>query len=117
MTATQFRKIALSFPEAVEASHVGHPDFRVRGKIFATLDYPSSEYGVLILTPDKQQELIGRYPEAFLQVKGGWGKRGSTQVLLRAATRDVLEPAMRAAWRKSAPKKLLQSIDNDAGPR
>jgi hypothetical protein len=110
MTAAEFRKIALSFPEAVEASHVAHPDFRVGGRIFATLGYPDECYGVLMLTPDEQQELIGRYPEMFDAVKGGWGRRGSTQVLLQSANRRVLESAMQRAWRKRAPKRLLQLL-------
>ena len=73
--------MALSLPETVEKSHVGHPDFRVKGgRIFATLGYPDEHRGVLILTTGQQNELIGRYPEMFEPVKGGWGKRGSTQV-------------------------------------
>ena len=107
MTEDQFRKIALSFPETVEKSHVGHPDFRVKGgKIFATLGYPDENFGVLILTTGQQNELIGRYPEMFEAVKGGWGKRGSTQVLLNAARRDVIESAMKMAWINAAPTKL-----------
>ena len=106
MTETQFRAIALSLPSAVESAHVGHPDFRVEGgKIFATLGYPDERFAVLILTADQQGELVGRYPEMFESVKGGWGKRGSTQVLLSAAKPEVLEPAMRIAWHNAAPTK------------
>ena len=108
MTAAEFREIALSLPKVIESSHVGHPDFRVDGKIFATLGYPDERYGVLILSPDEQQELMGRFPEMFVAVKGGWGRRGSTQVLLQATNRSVLEPAMRSAWRKRAPKRWLR---------
>jgi hypothetical protein len=110
MTAAEFRQIALGLPDAVESSHVGHPDFRVgaRGKIFATLGYPDDGIGVLMLTPDQQHELLGRYPEMFVPVKGGWGRRGSTQVLLRAAKREVVESAMQDAWRKVAPKRLAK---------
>ena len=110
MKADDFRKIALSLPEAVEASHVAHPDFRVGGKIFATLGYPDMRYGVLVLTPEKQQELLGRYPEMFEAVKGGWGRRGSTQVLLKAADRRVLESAMESAWRGRAPKRVAKQF-------
>ena len=103
----EFREIALSLPETVEKSHVGHPDFRVRGgRIFATLGYPDEGFAVLILTADQQGELIGRYPQIFEPVKGGWGRRGSTQVLLRAATREVVEAAMKVAWQNAAPNKL-----------
>lgn len=108
MTTADFRKIALSLPDAVESSHVGHPDFRVgaRGRIFATLGYPGDDFGVLMLTPDDQRELISRYPGMFMPAKGAWGRRGSTQVLLRAAKRAVVESAMERAWRKVAPKRL-----------
>ena len=106
MTEGEFRKIALSLPEAVEKSHVSHPDFRVKGgKIFATLGYPRDGFAVLVLTPEQQGELIGRYPEMFEPVKGGWGKRGSTQVLLKAARPEVVESAMKMAWSNAAPRK------------
>ncbi len=105
MTEDQFRKIALSLPETIEKSHVGHPDFRVKGgKIFATLSYPEHGSGVLVLSPDQQGELIGRHPEVFAPVKGKWGQRGSTQVVLKAATPAVVEPAMKLAW-KNAERK------------
>jgi hypothetical protein len=107
VTQAQLRKIALSLPGAIERSHAGHPDFRVEGgKIFATVEYPDERSAVLILTPDQQGELIGRYPEMFDPVKGGWGRRGSTQVLLGAAKREVIEHAMRMAWQNAAPAKL-----------
>jgi hypothetical protein len=106
MTAAQFREIALSFPEAVEAAHMGHPDFRVGGKIFATLGYQNEGRSVLLLFPEKQQELIKQHPEMFEPVPGGWGGRGSTQVLLAHVTQSVLETAMRIAWQRKAPKRL-----------
>jgi hypothetical protein len=108
MTASEFRAIALSLPQAAEASHVGHPDFRVNGKIFATLGYPDERFGVLILTPDEQKELIGRHPEMFEAVRGDWGRRGSTQVLLKATTPDVLKSGMERAWRRVAPRRLTE---------
>ena len=98
--------MALGLPETVEKSHVGHPDFRVKsGKIFATLGYPDEGFGVLILTADQQGELVGHYPEMFEPVKGGWGRRGSTQVLLKSARPDVIESAMKLAWSNAAPRK------------
>jgi hypothetical protein len=106
MTAAQFREIALSFPDTVEAAHMGHPDFRVGGKIFATLGYLYEGRGVLLLSPEEQQDLISQHPEMFEPVLGGWGRRGSTQVLLTQITRTVLEAAMRKAWRRKAPKRL-----------
>ena len=109
MTAAQFREIALSFPEAVEAAHMGHPDFRVGGKIFATLGYQNEGRGVLLLlSPEEQQEIISQHPKMFEPVPGGWGRRGSTQVVLARITRPVLEAAMRKAWWSKAPKRLTK---------
>jgi len=106
MTAEQFREIALSFPEAVEAAHMDHPDFRVGGRIFATLGYPNEGFGVLLLSPEEQREIIGRHPKMFEPVPGGWGRRGSTQVVLARITRPVLDAAMKKAWQRKAPKRL-----------
>jgi hypothetical protein len=76
VTAEQFRRLALSFPGAIEGSHQGHPDFRVRGgKIFATLAYPDGKWGMVKLTPEQQEEFVGVEPEVFELVSGGW--RGS----------------------------------------
>lgn len=112
MTEAAFRTIALSLPETFEKSHVGHPDFRVKGgKIFATLGYQEAGFGVLVLTADQQGELIGRYPDMFEPVKGKWGKRGSTQVLLKTARLGVLESAMKLAWNNAAPAKLKGQLN------
>ena len=107
MTAAAFRKLALSFPGAVELSHVGHPDFRAgeKGRIFATVGHPDDDSAVLILEPEQQQELIGRYPEMLEPVSGGWGRRGSTRVLLRAASPEVVKAAMEIAWAKATAKR------------
>ena len=108
VTEAEFRRIALDMPEAIEKSHVGHPDFRVKsGKIFATLGYPDESFAVLILTVDQQGKLVGRYPDIFEPVKGKWGKRGSTKVLLKAAGSDVIEAAMKLAWQNAAPKRKI----------
>jgi hypothetical protein len=107
MTAADFRKIALSFPEATESAHMDHPDFRVGGKIFATLGYPDENGAVVKLTPDQQGEFIGRDPEMFQAVKGGWGRRGSTNIYLPAAKREMVRKTLEAAWRNTAPKRLL----------
>lgn len=108
MTAEDFRELALSLPEAVEASHMGHPDFRVGGKVFATLGYPNDEHGVVILTPEEQARFVALRPGTFTAVKGFWGRRGATQVLLSAATRPNLRAALAAAWRGLAPKRLAR---------
>lgn len=109
MKAADFRRIALSLPEAVEGSHFGNPDFRVDGKIFATLSLEKEGYGVLLLTPDEQAGMVADGPEIFSPVPGGWGRKGSTRVRLAKVTPDILEGVLRSAWRRRAPKKLLQA--------
>ncbi|HEY7410434.1 MAG TPA: MmcQ/YjbR family DNA-binding protein [Vicinamibacteria bacterium] len=106
MTAAGFRRLALQLPEAVEVGHMGHPDFRVGGKIFATLGYPDAGWGMVKLTPDQQEALVSAEPGVFSPVKGGWGRRGATGVRLRAATARTLRTALAAAWRNvaSAPR-------------
>ncbi|MGH9662743.1 MAG: MmcQ/YjbR family DNA-binding protein [Bryobacteraceae bacterium] len=102
-----FRRIALSLPEAVEGAHMGHADFRVGGKIFATLGYEKEGYGVLLVTPDEQAGMCADEPEIFSPVPGGWGRQGSTRVRLDKVTAGMLEGALRSAWRRRAPKRLL----------
>src|SRR2546423_7053925 len=101
MTANDFRKVALTFPEAIESSHMDHPDFRVRGKIFATLGYPDKNSGVVKLTPDEQRDFVRSDPTVFQPVKGGWGRRGSTSVRLPAARIGKVREAIGAAWRNT----------------
>jgi len=107
MTPAQFRKIALSFSETEERAHMHHPDFRVAGKIFATLGYPDQSRGMVKLSPEDQHYFSRGYPQVFVPVKGTWGKRGATSVVLKAASKDVLAKAIAAAWRNTAPKRLL----------
>ncbi|MBZ5626558.1 MAG: MmcQ/YjbR family DNA-binding protein [Acidobacteriia bacterium] len=106
MTGTDFRRMALSMPEAVEGAHFGHADFRVGGKIFATLGLEKEGYGVLILTPEQQAGMVEDAPQIFSRVAGGWGRQGSTRVLLAKVKPDILEAALRTAWRRRAPKRL-----------
>lgn len=75
MTPDGFRRLALSMPEAREVGHMGHPDFRVRGKIFATLSYPDESWGMVKLTPEQQQAFVSAQPVVFCPVKGAWGHR------------------------------------------
>jgi hypothetical protein len=110
MTANDFRRLALSFPETSESSHMDHPDFRVAGKIFATLGYPTAEWGMITLSPVDQQLVVAASPDVFAPVKGAWGRRGATSVKLKEATKAVVRDAMAAAWRKKAPKKLASQI-------
>ena len=109
MTPDDFRKLALSFSEAVESAHMRHPDFRVGGKIFATLGYPDENSAVVKLRPEEQKEFVRNNPEVFSPVKGAWGRQGSTQVYLPAAKLDIAREALTAAWRNTAPKRLLKN--------
>lgn len=109
MTPTEFRRLALSMPGATESAHMEHPDFRVGGKIFATLGYPDKDHGMVILPPGEQERLVESAPAIFAPAKGAWGRRGSTCVLLRSINATALRPAMEIAWRKRAPKRLFTS--------
>ena len=113
MTADEFRRVALSFPEAVEAAHMGHADFRVGGKIFATLGYPNDAFGVAMLTPHDQDLLVRDHPKTFAPAAGKWGASGSTTILLRSASKRAVAIAFEAAWRKRAPKRLASTLDQD----
>ena len=105
MTINDFRRIALSMPEASEGSHMGHPDFRVGGKIFATI-WPDEGWGMVALTPEQQQDFVQDEPAMFVPVKGGWGRQGATNVRLESADAATVRRALVTAWRKRAPKKL-----------
>jgi hypothetical protein len=113
MTAEEFRNLALALPEAAERAHMGHPDFRVRGKIFATLGYPNDECGVVLLTVQQRGEFIRAAPEAFEAVKGGWGRGGATVVKLPAAKEQEVRRALLAAWRNAAPKGLARDHEDE----
>jgi hypothetical protein len=104
MTPADFRRIALSLPDATEGSHFGNADFRVGGHIFATLSLESQGYGVLVLTPEQQAGMVEDAPEVFSPVPGGWGRAGSTRVLLSAAAPDIIESALRTAWQSRLAK-------------
>jgi hypothetical protein len=106
MTRAEFRKIALSLPEAVESAHMGHPDFRVGGKIFATLDSPQTGYAMVALTPEEQEVFVLSKPTMFVPAKGGWGRSGSTNVILAKTDRQTARDALILAWRRKAPKGL-----------
>jgi len=108
VTPDTFRRLALALPETHESSHVGHPDFRVGKRVFATLGYPDATFGMVRLTPAQQSGFTATHPAVFSPVKGGWGRGGSTSVKLRAATRDVLQPALAAAWRNAASAALIR---------
>jgi hypothetical protein len=99
MNADDFRRIALSLEGAEEASHMGSPDFRVGGRIFATLASQNQGYGNLMLTLEQQAEFVADLPDVFVPIPGGWGRMGMTHIRLAAANEDVLEGALRTAWK------------------
>src|SRR5208337_221928 len=99
MTAKDFRRLALSLEGAEEGSHMGAVDFRVGGRIFATLASESLGYGNLMLTPEQQKAFVADAPEVFLPVHGGWGRNGATHIRLAAASEDTLKGALQTAWK------------------
>jgi hypothetical protein len=101
MTPNQFRQVALSLSDVIESAHMKHPDFRVQGKVFATLGYPDEQWGMVKLAPDEQQEFMREEPEIFVPANGAWGRRGCTLVRLKEAKVGVVRKAMRAAWTTS----------------
>lgn len=103
-TIADFRRIALSFEGAEESSHMGAPDFRVRGRIFATLASQDLGYGNLKLTLEQQADFVRELPEVFLPIPGGWGRMGMTHIRLAKANEDVLAGALRTAWQLRTDK-------------
>ena len=97
MTADEFREIALRIPQACESAHMGHPDFRLGGKVFASLGTPDANWGMVKLTPEEQRVFMAKAPDVFTPCNGAWGKRGYTSVRLASATKMVLRPALEAA--------------------
>jgi YjbR len=99
MTPADFRRLALSLQGAEEGSHMGAADFRVGGRIFATLASAKQGYGNLMLTPEVQAEFVAELPEAFVPIAGGWGRMGMTHIVLAKANEDLLAGALKAAWK------------------
>ncbi len=113
MTPTDFRRLALSFPETEERAHMHHPDFRVAGKIFATLSYPDEGWAMVKLTPLEQEMFIKSHPTVFNPCTGVWGRRGATSVRLKSARKPTLRRALEAAWRLAAPETLTRRFEED----
>jgi hypothetical protein len=110
MRVSDFRRLALSLPETVEGSHFGNADFRVGGKIFATLSLAKQGYGVLLLTPEQQQGMVEDEPEIFSAIPNGWGRNGATRVALAKVSSDILKAALQTAWQRRATKNLLKDL-------
>lgn len=109
MTPEAFRKLALEIPHTLEKEHMGHPDFRVKNKVFASL-WPDGETAMVKLTPADQKRLIAAHPKMFEPVKGTWGIRGCTQVHLKPARVAQLREALRHAWLATAPKAYHEDL-------
>jgi hypothetical protein len=112
MTVDDFRSMALSLPEACEGAHMGHPDFRVRGKIFATI-WPDEGWSMVKLTPEQQAKFRQAEPAVFVPVKGGWGQKGATNVQLECADPTTVRGALVTAWRNIAPKILARQLEEE----
>ena len=104
MTANDFRELALGFDGAEEIGHIGAPDFRVGGRIFATLAHEHLGFGNLMLSPELQELLIAEAPEVFLPVSGGWGRQGATHIRLAVASPEQLLKGLQLAWNLRAQK-------------
>jgi len=117
MTGPDFRRIALGIAGAEEGSHFGNPDFRVGGKIFATLSLERDGYGVLLLNPEQQAGMVEDAPEVFSPVPGGWGRNGSTRVLLSKVAPDILQGALRTAWQNRVAKNAGGKSTRRTRPR
>jgi hypothetical protein len=115
MNIHDFRRIALSLEGAEESSHMGSPDFRVAGRIFATLAAAKLGYGNIMITPEQQESFIGEMPEVFIPVKGGWGRNGATHVRLDLANEDLLTGALHTAWKLRIEKNA--KTDKKGSPR
>jgi len=109
MTPAAFRRMALSFPETAESAHGGHPDFRVRGKVFASLGYPDELWGMVKLTPEEQSVYVEVEPTIFEPARGAWGRSGCTLVRLKAVDATTLRGALSAAWRLVEAKGAARS--------
>jgi hypothetical protein len=109
MTAADFRRIALGLEGAEEGSHMGAVDFRVGGRIFATLASVKQGYGNLMLTAEMQADFVAELPEVFVPIAGGWGRMGATHVRLAKVSENVLAGALRAAWKLRVEKNSKTS--------
>jgi hypothetical protein len=104
MTLDDFRRLALSLPEVAESEHMGRPDFRAGGRIFATL-WTHTGQGMIKLPPEEQALLVEAEPEVFAPVPGGWGRQGSTLVMLAACDEATAADALQRAWRAATAKR------------
>lgn len=117
MTPDDFRRIALSLQGAEEGSHMGQADFRVGGRIFATLAAQHLGYGNLMLTPELQTDFVRELPDVFIPIAGGWGRNGATHIRLASAHEDLLAGALRAAWKLRVEKNKKSGTKPRSKPK
>jgi hypothetical protein len=110
MTPDKFRSLALSLPGAVESAHMAHPDFRVEGRIFATLGYPDDKSAMVKFTPEQQRKFLKGAPGVFAPCNGVWGQRGATNVHLPSAKVAVLRTALKVAWNNATEMNQARSV-------
>lgn len=111
MTPDDFRKLALNLSDTEERAHQNHPDFRVSGKIFATLGYPNDAAAMVKLYPAQQQAFVAADPKTFAPVKGAWGLKGCTNIHLESANQTRVQEALHAAWRNIAVHEALRALE------
>jgi hypothetical protein len=114
MKADEFRRVALGLNGAVEGAHMGHPDFRANGKIFATI-HKDHDSGMLKLTPEQQETFIREDPESFAPESGAWGRAGCTRVHFKKVSQDVVGKAMTLAWQNASAGKKPAASPRPAG--
>lgn len=117
MTPTDFRRIALELQGAEEGAHMGAVDFRVGGRIFATLAHQANGYGNLMLAPEQQAAFVEELPDVFIPVAGGWGRMGATHVVLARANEDLLRGALRTAWQRRVDANAKSKTRRARTPR
>lgn len=116
LAASDFRRIVLGLRDAIESAHMGHPDFRVNGRIFATLNHDQTR-GMVVLTPDQQQRFVHEHPAVFEPESGAWGRSGCTRVHLELVDEETLGEALTVAWQNSIAKGPSRSRAKPAARR
>ena len=108
MSPDEFRELALRLPESVEQQHQTHPDFRICGKVFATLGWPDDGWAMVKLPIEEQQKYTATHPLVFEPAPGAWGRRGSTKIRLAVSNSEAVAQALQTAWRHVAPRRLAE---------
>jgi hypothetical protein len=104
MTPNGFRRIALGLTDVIEGAHHGHADFRVGGRVFASLGYPDDKWGMVVLTPEQQKSWVRDYPKEFVPAKGKWGEQGATTVHLRSVSEESVGETLTLARQNAVAK-------------